>query len=72
MGLPEITHASNGPKVGGISFSSFPTLKYAESFLIEKALELAKNNQGTAARMLGITRQGLNNRLRRARTKEAD
>jgi len=72
MGLPEMTHASNGPKVGGISFSSFPTLKYAESFLIEKALELAKNNQGTAARMLGITRQGLNNRLRRARTKEAD
>lgn len=64
------THPSNDPEFGAISFSSFPTLKHAESFLIEKALELAKNNQGTAARMLGITRQGLNNRLRRARTKE--
>jgi DNA-binding NtrC family response regulator len=51
----------------GITFPSFPTLNYAESVLIEKALELAKNNQGTAAKMLGITRQALNNRLRRAR-----
>jgi len=52
--------------VNGIIFPSFPTLKYAETFLIDKALELANNNQGTAAKMLGITRQALNNRLRRA------
>ena len=53
--------------VNGITFPSFPTLKYAETFLIDRALEVANNNQGTAARMLGITRQALNNRLRRAR-----
>jgi transcriptional regulator with GAF, ATPase, and Fis domain len=52
-----------------ICFSSLPTLKQAETALIDKALELAKNNQGTAARMLGITRQALNNRLRRASIK---
>ncbi|MDD2273988.1 MAG: sigma-54 dependent transcriptional regulator [Desulfuromonadaceae bacterium] len=53
------------PDFNGVTFSSFPTLKQAESILIEKALEIAKNNQGTAARLLGITRQALNNRLRR-------
>jgi len=51
--------------VNSIYFPSFPTLKYAETVLIDKALELAKNNQGTAAGLLGITRQALNNRLRR-------
>ncbi|OGU13474.1 MAG: hypothetical protein A2076_04445 [Geobacteraceae bacterium GWC2_53_11] len=60
---------SSGLDFNGISFSSLPTLKYAEAVIIEKALELAKNNQGTAARMLGITRQALNNRLRRATSK---
>ncbi|MDD2541222.1 MAG: sigma 54-interacting transcriptional regulator, partial [Desulfuromonadaceae bacterium] len=57
-------------ETNGISFSSIPTLKYAESVIIEKALELAKNNQGTAAMMLGITRQALNNRLRRTKLKK--
>lgn len=49
----------------GIYFPSFQTLKFAETVMIDKALELAKNNQGTAAGLLGITRQALNNRLRR-------
>lgn len=53
----------------GISFATIPTLKQAETALIEKALEIAKNNQGTAARILGITRQALNNRLRRVASK---
>jgi transcriptional regulator with GAF, ATPase, and Fis domain len=56
-----------GPESAAIIFPTFPTLKYAESVLIDRALELAKNNQGTAAGLLGITRQALNNRLRRAR-----
>ena len=56
---------SANPDFNGVTFSSFPTLKQAETVLIEKALEIAKNNQGTAARLLGITRQALNNRLRR-------
>jgi DNA-binding NtrC family response regulator len=50
-----------------ISFPTFPTLKQAETVLINTALEIARNNQGSAARMLGITRQALNNRLRRAK-----
>ena len=41
----------------------FPTLKQAEMFLIERALERAKGNQGIAASVLGITRQALNKRL---------
>jgi len=53
------------PDGNGVAFSSFPTLKQAETVLIEKALEISRNNQGTAARLLGITRQALNNRLRR-------
>lgn len=40
-----------------------PTLKEAEAFLIEEAMRRAKNNQGTAAAMLGLTRQALNKRL---------
>jgi len=56
---------ASGLESNGITFATFPTLKFAESYLIEKALELSRNNQGTAANLLGITRQALNNRLRR-------
>ena len=49
-----------------ISFARFPTLKEAETELINRALELAKGNQGIAASLLGISRQALNNRLRRS------
>jgi two-component system response regulator HydG len=45
--------------------SRFPTLKEAEDYLISEALQLAKNNQGAAASLLGITRQALNKRLSR-------
>lgn len=57
------------PDKNCITFSSFPTLKFAEDFLIEQALKLSNNNQGTAANMLGVTRQALNNRLRRNKAK---
>ncbi len=50
---------------GAIIFESFPTLRDAEIFLIRRALELARGNQGQAAQLLGVTRQALNNRLRR-------
>ena len=50
--------------------NNFPTLKQAEVFLIERALERAKDNQGIAASILGITRQALNKRLIRKK-KEA-
>lgn len=44
---------------------SIPTLKQAEELLIAQALRLSGNNQGVAARYLGITRQALNKRLNR-------
>ncbi|MCS7164450.1 MAG: sigma-54 dependent transcriptional regulator [Thermodesulfovibrio sp.] len=44
-----------------------PTLKEMEEILIIEALRRAKNNQGIAASMLGITRQALNKRLHKKR-----
>lgn len=52
-------------KGSSVSFEHFPTLKEAEDELIRRALEIACNNQGRAAQLLGISRQALNNRLRR-------
>ncbi|MBF0162364.1 MAG: sigma-54-dependent Fis family transcriptional regulator [Magnetococcales bacterium] len=43
-----------------------PTLKEAEQALIAEALRRAQGNQGIAAASLGISRQALNQRLRRA------
>jgi DNA-binding NtrC family response regulator len=44
----------------------FPTLKESEEFIITEALRLSSDNQGIAASLLGITRQALNKRLKRA------
>lgn len=41
----------------------FPTLKEANEYLIDEAMRRAKDNQGIAATLLGITRQSLNRRL---------
>jgi len=49
--------------------ASQPTLKQAEEFLVRRALEQAKGNQGIAAQLLGITRQALNKRLVRGKKK---
>ena len=54
-------HAPHAPQA--VSFTIFPTLKEAEKVLIDKALDLARSNQGIAASMLGISRQALNRRL---------
>ena len=43
----------------------FPTLKEAEDIVINEALKRAKDNQTIAARMLGMSRRALNNRLQR-------
>ncbi len=66
---------NNTPDISGadfnaVTFQRFPTLKEAESELISKAMEIAKGNQGNAAQLLGITRQALNNRLRRNKAGE--
>jgi DNA-binding NtrC family response regulator len=48
------------------NFNEFlPTLKEAEFILIAEALRRAEGNQTIAAKMLGITRRALNNRLQR-------
>jgi DNA-binding NtrC family response regulator len=51
-----------------------PTLKEAEEALSEalitEALRLADDNQGVAAGLLGISRQALNQRLRRRQQPE--
>ncbi len=50
-----------------ISFGdTLPTLPDIEHLLIEEALRRADGNQTTAARLLGLSRRALNNRLRRA------
>lgn len=49
----------------------FPTLKEAANFLIEEALKRANNNQSIAAGLLGITRQALNRRLKKAEINSA-
>lgn len=43
---------------------SFPTLNEGVNFLIDEAMERAKQNQRVAAGFLGISRQALNRRLR--------
>ncbi len=62
---PDMTQPGDFNAGNGISFTRFPSLKEAETELINRALDLAKGNQGVAASLLGITRQALNNRLRR-------
>jgi DNA-binding NtrC family response regulator len=52
-------------QVSLLSFSEqLPTFKQAEQSLISEAMKRAKGNQAIAARMLGITRQALNKRLK--------
>ncbi|MDE0504434.1 MAG: sigma-54-dependent Fis family transcriptional regulator, partial [Candidatus Poribacteria bacterium] len=75
--IDEHTSVSPGdgaPEVGGISFSDtlsllreLPALKEVQDRVIAEALERADGNQTIAARLLGMSKQALNNRLNRAR-----
>jgi len=56
--------ADDGAGINDI-FGHFPTLKEAEEYLITKALNRAEGNQGAAASLLGISRQALNQRLKK-------
>ncbi|OGL45815.1 MAG: two-component system response regulator [Candidatus Schekmanbacteria bacterium RBG_16_38_10] len=50
----------------GISLAGhFPTLKEVEDYFISEALKRTNGNQGIAASLLGLTRQALNNRIKR-------
>jgi DNA-binding NtrC family response regulator len=53
------------PSQGAWDAESLPTLQEAENALIAAALRHADGNQGVAARLLGLSRQALNKRLRR-------
>jgi DNA-binding NtrC family response regulator len=55
---------NNAPSLEQL-FGRFPTLKQVETALTEEAMKRAGGNQGTAASMLGLTRQALNKRLKR-------
>ena len=50
-------------------FGHYPSIREIEEFLIEDALSRSNHNQGTAASLLGITRQALNGRLKREQKK---
>lgn len=45
-------------------FGHFPTFREIEDYMTKEAVKLAKNNQGIAANLLGISRQTLNKRLK--------
>jgi len=47
-----------------------PTVREAEAMLIEEALRRAEGNQSIAARLLGISRQTLNSKLKKVRSEE--
>ena len=49
-----------------------PSLKASERLMIEEALKRASGNQTNAAKLLGMSRQALHNRLARARTSSND
>ncbi len=46
-------------------FGHFPTLKEIDDYLVSEAMKNAEDNQRSAASLLGITRQALNQRLRK-------
>jgi len=63
-GSPGAAAAAETPSLFG-GLTRLPTIKEAEEGLVAEALARARNNQGIAASLLGITRQALNKRLTR-------
>ena len=65
--------ADSPPEKGAlISFShQLPTLKQIEQLLIDEAMKRSNDNQSIAALSLGISRQALNKRLKKANQKES-
>jgi DNA-binding NtrC family response regulator len=65
--------ADSGPQKGTpIRFShQLPTLKQIEQLLIDEAMKRSNGNQSIAALSLGISRQALNKRLKKASQKES-
>lgn len=61
------TNGGDAMDFNSVFFSTFPTIRHAKTVLISKALNIANGNQGIAAQLLGMTRQALNNHLRRTK-----
>lgn len=59
--LPANENSSSLKKI----FGHFPTLKEMEDHIIAEAMKCCDANQGSAASLLGITRQALNQRLKK-------
>ena len=65
--VPEAYKLSSVENVSSLQdiFGKFPTLKEVDDYMIADAMERSNGNQGTAAALLGITRQALNQRLKK-------
>ncbi|MBI4682405.1 MAG: sigma 54-interacting transcriptional regulator [Nitrospirae bacterium] len=59
--MPEDENSSSLKKI----FGHFPSLKEMEDHIISEAMKCCDDNQGSAASLLGITRQALNQRLKK-------
>jgi DNA-binding protein Fis len=46
-------------------FGYFPTLEELADYAVQMALNVSENNQSQASRLLGISRQALNKRLKK-------
>jgi DNA-binding NtrC family response regulator len=67
--LPETDTGEDDSKSQSLDLAGrLPTLKEAETILIEEAMKRADGNQRIAAELLGISRQALNKRLIRSKT----
>lgn len=66
-GFEKPTIAQNGQQDNPFAdWLDLPTLKDADSLLMEEALKRANNNLSVAARLLGISKQALGKRLKRS------
>ena len=64
--IPQQRNESKSDEEKGLIFKqTLPTLREAEQLLIDEALNRSNGNQTIAARLLGLTRRALNNRLSR-------
>jgi DNA-binding NtrC family response regulator len=52
-------------------FGHFPTLEELADYAVELALHVSENNQSQAARLLGVSRQALNKRLKKKKAPAA-
>ena len=65
LGRDTEPHIEGSQDDSSINFSrSLPTLKEAEHMVVSEAMRRASGNQSIAARLLGISRQALNRRIR--------